>query len=52
MISGYRFMEELSRTERYVVFRAERAKDGMPFLLKMPPRYPPETSDVNLFTRE
>ena len=51
-ISGYRSIEELSRTDWYVLKRAERVQDGAPILLKMPRRHPLQASDVSLFTRE
>lgn len=51
-ISGYRPIEELSRTDWYVLKRAERVHDGAPILLKMPRRHPLQASDVSLFTRE
>ncbi|MEW5977415.1 MAG: sigma 54-interacting transcriptional regulator [Acidobacteriota bacterium] len=52
MIPGYKPIEELSRTEWYVLYRAEQVEDGATVLVKVPRRQPPQASDVNLFARE
>ena len=51
-VHDYGAIEEVSRTEWYLLQRGERAEDGHPVLLKIPPRHPPQNSDVELLKRE